>query len=205
MFDAPEATRYIPQQGVPLTRFLDLLAFVILAVVVLLPSPGITVTPAISGERADLERLSQLEDALFRAESPDATPEQRQRAAALSVELARSYMTVGRPDWALATLAPALERGDVAAHQVAAYAQAERLRPAEALATAEAGLRACDKAGAACGEVARIRLSYLAEMMRGLASANVDPTKDPARARQLVREALHHTKAPPIPKPPGAK
>ena len=175
-----------------MTRVIDLFAFVLVAVLVLLPAPGINIYPAIAAERADLDHLSELEDALFRAQTQE-PPKPEVERVALAVELARSYLTVGRPEWALATLHPYLREGNFHAYQVAATAYADRLQPQEALRTAEAGLTACDSAGPRCAEVTRIRLSYLAEMMRRLVAAGVDPYKDPLKARQLVREALHNT------------
>jgi hypothetical protein len=170
-----------------MSRLLDLVAIVIVALVLLLPRPSINAFPAAQGDRASLERLSALQDALYR------TPGD----AALAVELAGAYRDVGQPAWALTTLHPYLEgeRRDPRVHRAAAFALAELLRPRDALRHAEIALAACEAPAAPCPQTERIRLSYLAEMMRKLAEAGVDPHADPLKARRLVSEALHATRA----------
>ena len=167
-----------------MTRFLDLVAILIVAVLVLLPQPGVTVFPAVQGDKTDLDRLAGLEDARYRA------PEDVQAA----VELARAYLRVEQPAWAVAALEPFFGRGEHAVHQVAAYAYATLLLPQEELKQTEQGLAACDAKPASCPDVVRIRLQYLGDLMRQPAQAGVDPQTEPLRARQLVREALRATK-----------
>jgi len=167
------------------TKFLDLFAILIVALLVLLPQPGIVVFPAVQGDKTDLDRLAVLEDSRYRA--PD--------DAAAAVELARAYLRVDQPGWAVAALQPFAGRGEYQVHQVSAYAYATLLLPQEALKQAEQGLAACEARGAACPDVARIRLQYLAELMRQPASAGVDPNQDPLRAKQMVQQALRATKA----------
>lgn len=186
-----------------MTRFLDLVAIVIVAILVLLPQPGVTVFPAVQGDRTDLDRLAGLEDARYR--SPD--------DANAAVELARAYLRVEQPAWAVAALQPFMGRADHQVHQVAAYAYATLYLPQEALKQAELGIAACESTGSSCPEAARIRLQYLATLMREPAQAGVDPKTEPMRARQMVREALRNTKpqmkptAPPttvtVPAPPA--
>jgi hypothetical protein len=167
-----------------LTRFLDLVALLIVAVLVLLPQPGVNVFPAVQGDKTDLDRLAGLEDARYRA------PEDVQAA----VELARAYLRVEQPAWAVSALEPFFSRGEHSVHQVAAYAYATLLLPQEALKQTEQGLSACDAKPASCPDVVRIRLQYLGDLMRQPAQAGVDPQTDPLRARKLVREALRATK-----------
>lgn len=175
-----------------MTRLLDLAAVLIVAVVLLLPQPSISAFPAVEGDQADLDRLAQLEDALQR------NPGDIQAA----VELARAYLQVEQPGWALVALAPHRERGVPEVHQVAAFAYATLLLPAEALREAEAGLLACERTR--CPDPSRIRLDYLAELMRRLVRAGVDPRRDPLAARRAVAEALHatHPVPPADPTPP---
>ena len=45
----------------------DLVAILIVAVLVLLPQPGVNVFPAVQGDKTDLDRLAGLEDARYRA------------------------------------------------------------------------------------------------------------------------------------------
>lgn len=167
-----------------MTRFLDLVAILIVAVLVLLPQPGVTVFPAVQGDKTDLDRLAGLEDARYRA------PDDVQAA----VELARAYLRVEQPAWAVAALEPFFGRGEHAVHQVAAYAYATLLLPQDALKQTEQGLAACDAKPTHCPDMARIRLQYLGDLMRQPAQAGVDPQTDPLRARKLVREALRATK-----------
>lgn len=176
-----------------MTRFFDLFAVLIVAVVVLLPEPSIDAYPAVQGDKADLDRIASLQDAVYR--DP--------KNVAAATELARAYLSVDQADWALATLNSAGLAGskNYAVHQVAAYAYATLLRPKEALAEAEAGLAACGADPGGCNDVTRIRLTYLAEMMRKPVEAGVDPKKDPLAAKRLVSEALRATKAPPLPSP----
>jgi hypothetical protein len=181
------------------TRFLDLFAVLIVAFVVLLPQPGVVVFPAVQGDKTDLDRLAVLEDARYRA--PDDVN--------AAVDLARAYLRVDQPAWAVAALQPFFGRGEYQVHQVAAYAYATLLLPQEALKQAEQGLAACTARGPQCPDVAAIRLQYLAELMRQPAEAGVDPSRDPLHARELVRQALRATKsgikttptATPTPKP----
>jgi hypothetical protein len=165
------------------TRFLDLFAILIVALLVLLPQPGIIVTSAVQGDKTDLDRLAILEDARFRAPND----------AAAAVELARAYLRVEQPGWAVAALEPFFDRGEYLVNQVAAYAYATLLLPKEALKQAEQGLAACEAQGPRCPEVAHIRLQYLAGLMRQPATAGVDPALDPMRAKSMVLQALRAT------------
>lgn len=168
-----------------MTKFLDLFAILIVALLVLLPQPGVVVFPAVVGDKTDLDRLAVLEDAHYRAPSD----------ANAAVDLARAYLRIEQPGWAVAALQPYLGHGEYQVHQVAAYAYATLLLPKEALRQAEQGLNVCEARGPACPDVARIRLQYLAELMRKPAGEGVDPALDPLRAKQLVQQALRATKS----------
>lgn len=168
-----------------MTKFLDLFALLIVAILVLLPQPGIELSSAVSGDKTDIDRLSVLEDAHFRAPSEPG----------VAVELARAYLRVDQPGFALAVLQPFSGRGNYQVHQVAAYAYATLLLPKEALAQAEQGLLACQARPEQCPDVAQIRLQYLADLMRQPAGAGIDPALDPLRARQMVQQALRATKS----------
>lgn len=176
-----------------MARVIDLFAVLLVALLVLLPEPSVRFAPALAGDKAQLEALSALEDEVFRA---GGTP--GGVSAAQRVRLARAYMNVERPEWALDLLAPRLAAGPdegFEAYQVAAHAYAERLQPKEALRTAEEGLRRCEAAGGACSDMVRIRLGYLLGMVKQLVAEDIDPRKEPLKARQRVREALRATKA----------
>src|SRR5262245_5128800 len=129
-----------------MTRLLDLLAILVVAVVVLLPQPSIRAYPAAQGDETDLDRLAALSDAHFLRPDDVGT----------AVELARAALQVDQPGWALATLRPFLDGAgppgppgpvDYGVHQAAAFAYATLLRPDLALKEAEAGLAACERAG----------------------------------------------------------
>jgi hypothetical protein len=167
-----------------MARLLDLIALAIVALVLLFPQPGIQAYPAARGDETDLLRLAALDDALYRDPSHVGT----------AIDLARTCLAVEQPGWAVAVLEPFLGHARPEAHQVAAFAYATLLMPQQALAQAEAGLQACERTG--CSDPARIRLSYLADMMRKLVQQGVDPRKDPLRAKQAVSESLKRTKVP---------
>ncbi len=78
-----------------MTRLIDLFAVLIVAFLVLLPQPSVVVQPAIQGDKTDLDRLAVLQDALYR--SPD--------DVGAAVELARAYLRVEQPGWAVASKA----------------------------------------------------------------------------------------------------
>jgi hypothetical protein len=176
------------------TRLIDLFAVLIVAFLVLLPQPSVVVAPAIQGDKTDLDRLAVLEDALYRSPGD----------VGAAVELARAYLRVEQPGWAIATLAPYLNRGDYLVHQVDAYAYATLLKPDQALLQAEAGLKACASQGPRCPDEAQIRLSYLADLMREQANKGIDPQSQPLAAKQLVQAALRATKATTIKTQPAA-
>lgn len=170
-----------------MTRLIDLIAVLIVGLLVLLPQPGVVVQPALLGDKADLDRLAVLEDAVFRA--PDDVDS--------AVELGRAYLRAEQPGWAVAALRPHLTKNDYRVHQVMASAYATLLKPDLALKEAEAGLKACEAAGPRCPEPASIRLSYIANLVRDLAQLGIDPAREPLKAKQRVQAELRATKARP--------
>ena len=170
-----------------MTRLIDLIAVLIVGLLVLLPQPGVVVQPALLGDKADLDRLAVLEDAVFRA--PDDVDS--------AVELARAYLRAEQPGWAVAALRPHLTKSDYRVHQVMASAYATLLKPELALKEAEAGLKACEAAGPRCPEPASIRLAYIANLVRDLAQLGIDPAREPLKAKQRVQAELRATKARP--------
>lgn len=174
-----------------MARLLDLLALLIVAFLLLLPQPTVTFSPGFVGDKSDLDRIAVLEDALFRKPG-DVEP---------AIELARAYLRVEQPSWAIATLAPHATKDNYLVHQVLATAYATVLRFDLGLAQAEAGLKACDTQN--CPDVTRIRLEYLAGLMRENAQKGTDPNTDPIAAKQRVRAALRATRAQPPTTPPA--
>lgn len=176
-----------------MTRLIDLIAVLIVALLVLLPQPGVVVQPALVGDKADLDRLAVLEDAVFRA------PDDIEAA----VELGRVYLRAEQPAWALAVLRPHLGAGDYRVHQVMASAYATLLKPDLALKEAEAGIKACETAGPRCPEPAFIRLQYIANLVRDLAQLGIDPAREPLKAKLRVQAELRAAKA--LPPSPSAR
>lgn len=170
-----------------MTRLIDLIAVLIVGLLVLLPQPGVVVQPALLGDKADLDRLAVLEDAVFRA--PDDVDS--------AVELGRAYLRAEQPGWAVAALRPHLTKSDYRVHQVMASAYATLLKPDLALKEAEAGIKACEAAGPRCPEPASIRLAYIANLVRDLAQLGIDPAREPLKAKQRVQAELRATKARP--------
>jgi hypothetical protein len=168
-----------------MSRLFDLLAVAVVAVVVLLPKASIEAHAALDAESIELERVAALEDR--RLAEPDSVE--------AAVELGDAYLRLGHPDWTLSTLARFAGRQH-RVHLLRATAYAERLEAASAVEETRAGEKVCDAEGAACPETERIRLRLIAGPMQALVDEQIDPHKDPKRARETVSKILHATKAP---------
>jgi hypothetical protein len=182
-----------------MTRIFDLVAVIAVAVVLLLPKPGLVAHRALDADPIDVAKVAELEDAVLVA------PE----SAAAAVELADQYLRLGHPDWTLASLArfgePSGEvsgklRGELSGasvtprvHLVRATAHAERLEAEAAVAEVRAGLAACDRQ--ACSANDRIRLEVIGAPMQALLDEGIDPYKDPKKAREAAARVLHSAKA----------
>lgn len=177
-----------------MARLIDLFALAIVAFLLLLPQPTVVLAPGLGGDKSDLDRIAVLEDSLFR--KPD--------DAEIAVELARAYLRIEQPVWAIAALKPYLATHHYQVHQVLATAYATILRFDLGLAEAEAGLKACESMGTTCPEVTQIRLSYLANLMRENAQKGIDANTDPVAAKRMVQAALRATKSQ-LPTPPAKK
>src|SRR4051794_8054663 len=130
-------------------RIVDVIAVAAVAVVVLLPSGSLVASPALVGDKVELDRIAALEDARY------AAPDDIERALALG----QAYLNMFHPDWALATTAAFIGAGDHRVHTVRATAWAERVQAAEAVAEAKRGYAACDVEGPKkCDAAARVRL-----------------------------------------------
>jgi hypothetical protein len=100
------------------TRILDIIVIILLATVLLIPRPGVTVKPALALDSERRERVAELQSTLVG--QPDATEP--------ALELAHIYLDGHRPDWALATVGAALRAhaDDYRLHHVRAIAYADR-------------------------------------------------------------------------------
>jgi hypothetical protein len=169
-----------------LSRIFDLIAVGAVAVVVLLPSGSLSAKPALVGDKVELDRVAELEDARF------AEPNNVEHALAL----ADAYLHLSHPDWALATTAAFVTRGDHRVHLARALAYADRWQPQASLAEADKALSACSAEGdQRCDPSQRVRINIVAAPMQALVDAKIDPRKDPKRAREAVAGVLHVTKA----------
>jgi hypothetical protein len=168
------------------SRILDLIAVAAVAVVVLLPSGSLSAKPALVGDKIELDRIAELEDARF-AEPDDVEP---------ALALADAYLHADHPEWALATTAAFVTRGDHRVHLARALAYADRWQPQASLAETDKAFSDCDAEGEPrCDASQRVRINIVAAPMRALVDAKIDPRKDPKRAREAVAGVLHATKA----------
>lgn len=171
--------------GSPLSRIFDLIAVAAVAIVLLLPSGSLSAKPALVGDKIELDRVAELEDARF------AEPDDVEHALAL----ADAYLRMNHPDWALATTAAFSARGDHRVHLARALAYADRWQPQASLAETEKAFGACDTEGAQrCDASQRVRINIVAAPMQALVDAKIDPRTDPKRAREAVAGVLHATK-----------
>jgi hypothetical protein len=167
------------------TRILDLIVIVLLAVVLLMPRPDVTVKAALKLPPERRERVAELQAMLVAA--PDSVDP--------AVELANIYLDGHRPDWALATVGAALPShpDDFRLHHLRAIAYADRFESAPAFEAASRALALCERpeqpATAACGEAARARLHLLKATLQSVAA--LDMRKDPALAKERIMESLH--------------
>jgi hypothetical protein len=128
-------------------KLIDLFALAIVAFVLLLPQPTVVFSPGFAGDKSDLDRIAVLEDSLYRKKDD----------VEVAVDLARAYLRIEQPVWAIATLRPYKGAGSYQVHQVLATAYATVLRFDLGLAEAESGMAQCESQGPRCPEVTQIR------------------------------------------------
>jgi hypothetical protein len=196
------------------TRILDLIVIVLLAVVLLMPRPDVTVKPALRLPPERREHVAELQ-ALMAAQ-PDSVD--------TAVELANLYLDGHRPDWALATVGAVmgLHQDDFRLHHLRAIAYADRFESRPAFDAASRALALCERDpqppnAAPCGDADRGRLTLLKSTLESV--AGIDMRTDPALAKEKIFESLHPAfvprtigkkraspppGAPPAPAPPAA-
>jgi hypothetical protein len=191
------------------TRILDLIVIVLLAVVLLMPRPDVTVKAALRLQPERRERVAELQARLV------ADPE----AVAPAIELANIYLDGHRPDWALATVGSVLpaHENDFRLHHLRAIAYADRFESAPAFEAASRALALCERtdvvanpgATPACSDADRGRLNLLKTTLQSV--AGIDMRADPALAKEKIMQSLHPTYLPKRPptklpaKPPAQK
>src|SRR5215471_14293798 len=169
-----------------ITRILDLVVILLLATVVLMPRPDVTVKPALAVDPELRDRVAELQSILVG--HPDAVDP--------AVEAANIYLDGHRPDWALATVDAALKShpDDYRLHHLRAIAYADRFEGEPAFDAAAKAYALCDRdpppAGApACGSAAHARLALLRTTLENV--AKVDMRNQPYLAKDRILESLH--------------
>ncbi len=150
------------------TRILDLIVIVLLAVVLLMPRPDVTVKAALRLPPEWRERVAELQARLVA--QPDAVEP--------AIELANIYLDGHRPDWALATVGSVLPAhgNDFRLHHVRAIAYADRFESAPAFEAASRALALCELNDASttpgatpCSDADRGRLNLLKSTLESVA------------------------------------
>jgi hypothetical protein len=180
------------------TRILDLIVIVLLAVVLLMPRPDVTVQAALRLSPERRERVAELQAVMLG--SPDAVEP--------ALELANIYLDGHRPDWALATVGAVFpgHEDDFRLHHLRAIAYADRFESPPAFDAASRALALCDRtpqpAVAPCGDADRSRLSLLKSTLASIKS--IDMRNNPALAKEKIFESLHPVYVPKKKKPKPA-
>jgi hypothetical protein len=169
-----------------ISRILDLVVILLLATVVLMPRPDVTVKPALSVDPEMRERVAELQSILVG--HPDAVD--------AAIEAANIYLDGHRPDWALATVDGALKAhpDDYRLHHLRAIAYADRFEGQPAFEAATKAAELCDRVppppGApTCGDAARSRLALLKKTLESV--SRVDMRNQPYLAKDRIMESLH--------------
>jgi hypothetical protein len=162
------------------TRILDLVVILLLATVVLMPRPDVTVKAALPVDPELRDRVAELQSILVG--HPD--------AADPAIEAANIYLDGHRPDWALATVDGALKAhpDDFRLHHLRAIAYADRFEGTPAFESARKALALCEQASS-CGDATRSRLSLLTTTLEAV--SKVDMRGKPYLAKERIFEALH--------------
>ena len=162
------------------TRILDLVVIMLLAAVVLMPRPNVTVKPALPLDPELRDRVAELQSTLIG--HPDAVEP--------ALEAANIYLDGHRPDWALATVDGAMKAhpDDYRLHQVRAIAFADRFEGRPGFEAATRAVDLCEKSPK-CGEAAQVRLALLKSTLEAV--ADVDMRKYPYIAKKRIFDTLH--------------
>jgi len=184
-------------------RFFDIFAVVALALVVLMPRPGVEVKAAVEKlDRATEQRIAELQAALL------GDPSNLEAA----IEVAELYRSIHRPEWSLATLGPFRERAaaDYRVHFGIAMAQAERFELEAAYEAMGRGLVACEKnvGPVKCGAAPEARMRLVQAGLKRIFDAKIDPRKRPEVVQEAMYGSLRSTRIEKIRasgKPPAVK
>jgi len=170
-------------------KFFDLFALAALAVVVLMPRPGVEVKAAVEKlDGATQQRIAELQAVLLR------DPQNLEAA----IEVADVYRTIHRPEWALATLGPFRERAaaDYRVFFGIAMAQAERFELHDAYQAMARALDACarNKGPAQCGPAPEARMRMVQMGLQRVMDSKIDPRQHPEVVAEAMYGSLRSTK-----------
>ena len=163
---------------------LDLAILLLLAAAILMPRPDVKIKPALPPDPATRQRVAELQTQLL------AMPGN----VAAALELADVFMDLRHPDWALASLAGAIDAhpDDHRLHHLASLALADHFEPSYAYAEAQKALTLCESGSSvACGEAERGRLDLLKSALDRI--KNMDMRRDPNSAKKALIEGLRLT------------
>ena len=182
--------------GPVVTRVLDLAILLLLAVAILMPRPDVKIKPALPPDPAVRQRVAELQTQLLAAPGN----------AAVALELADIFMDLSHSDWALASLAGALDAhpDDHRLHHLASLALADHFEPAYAYVEAQKALTLCESGSSvACDEAVRGRLDLLKGALERV--KNMDMRRDPNSAKEALIKGLRLTFIPKKAEKPGKK
>jgi hypothetical protein len=170
-------------------RLFDIFALAALAVVVLMPRPGVEVKAAVEKlDGATQQRIAELQAALLH------DPQNLEAA----IEVAEIYRTIHRPEWATATLGPFRERAaaDYRVFFGIAMAQAERFELAEAHQAMGRALAACAKnqGPVRCGPAPEARMRMVQMGLQRVMDSKIDPREHPEVVAEAMYGSLRATK-----------
>jgi hypothetical protein len=176
------------------TRVLDLAVLLLLGVAIVLPRPDVHVKPALTVDASERDRVAELQTRLL----------QEPGDAEAALALADIFLDGQRPDWALATLSPAIEVHPtdhrLVSRRSLALAQHYEARPA--FQSASRALALCRGGSSVkCGEGEQARLELLVSTLDRV--KDIDMRNDPNAAKEQILMALRPAYIPrrPAPRP----
>jgi hypothetical protein len=170
------------------TRILDVAVLLLLGVAIVLPRPDVRVQPALVVSEGDRDRVAELQGRLLQVPGDvDA-----------ALELADIFLDAHHPDWALATLTPALEAHPDDHRLVSrrSLALADHYEAGAAYRSASRALALCRGGSTVkCGEGELSRLELLVATLERV--KDMDMRKTPNAAKEQILKALRPAYIPP--------
>jgi hypothetical protein len=169
------------------TRVLDLAVLVLLAIAILMPRPDVKVKPALPDTSPVRQRVAELQAQLMAVPSDSAA----------ALELAGVFMDVGHPEWALATLEPALSAhpDDHRIHLARSLAFVDHFEAGYAYGEAMRAITLCETGSAVpCDDAEHGRMVILKTTLERI--KNMDMRRDPNSAKDQIIKGLRSTFVP---------